>query len=81
MQEPAGVTDSDSGTTADPVGQGRGAAREYRNGITDVDSSTNGSVTDRPGYGRNNPHAPPRITDSDLGPSADPVGSGRGENR
>lgn len=79
----AQITDSDTGTYADPAGRGRGR----RSGITDRDP------TDAPGRGRGtgitdrDPSDPPGrgrgtsrtgITDGDVGRVADPVGNGRG---
>lgn len=60
-----GVTDSDGGEEADPVGNGRGT------GITDSDS---GTEADRGGYGQGT-----GVTDEDSGESADRAGYGRGE--
>ncbi|HPD92521.1 MAG: hypothetical protein H6900_14925 [Rhodobacter sp.] len=59
------LTDSDSGSGADPAGQGRGT------GLTDSDS---GSNADQAGNGRGT-YA---ITDQDSGANADPAGRGRG---
>jgi hypothetical protein len=59
-----GVTDSDGGEEADPVGNGRGT------GITDSDS---GTEADRGGYGQGT-----GVTDEDSGESADRAGYGRG---
>ncbi|QLC21173.1 hypothetical protein HFP51_02615 [Parasphingopyxis sp. CP4] len=77
-----GITDADTGPSADPAGTGRGAPRTFRNGITDGDSSANGSIIDEPEFGRTNPLAERQsgITDSDLGASADPAGNGRGND-
>ncbi|MBN8290419.1 hypothetical protein JI664_00425 [Rhodobacter sp. NTK016B] len=61
----SGVTDSDLGAYADPVGGGRG-----RSGITDSDV---GAYADPVGRGRGRR----ACTDSDLGSYADPVGGGR----
>jgi hypothetical protein len=83
-----GVTDSDGGEEADPVGNGRGT------GITDSDSGTeadrggygqgtgvtdedSGESADRAGYGR----GPRTYTDRDRGAHADPAGEGRGPVR
>ena len=76
----SGNTDADTGPSADPAGNGRGTPRTYRNGITDADSSANGSITDEAGFGRRNPLDRPQsgVTDSDRGANADPVGNGRG---
>ena len=66
-----GVTDSDLGTFADPVGNGRGTRRVVvrRTGITDSDL---GVGSDPVGNGRGR-----RVcTDSDV-INADPVGRGR----
>jgi len=84
----SGVTDSDRGGEADPVGNGRGT------GITDSDSGESadrsgygqgtgvsdedsGEAADRAGYGS----GPRTITDRDGGAHADPVGEGRGRER
>ena len=60
-----GITDSDTGAYADPIGRGRGG----HGGITDSDT---GRYADPVGQGRGG------ITDSDTGRNADPVGGGRG---
>jgi len=61
------VTDSDTGSNADPVGRGRSS-------VTDSDS---GSNADRAGYGRGS-GGRSGLTDSDTGNNSDPVGRGRG---
>lgn len=61
------VTDSDSGTNADPANRGRGNVRIR--GCTDSDS---GSNADPAGNGRGN-----RQTDSDTGQNSDPANCGR----
>ena len=63
-----GLTDSDSGAWADPVGNGRG--RVTVAGITDSDT---GAWADPVGRGRGRR----ACTDSDLGAYADPAGRGR----
>ncbi|WP_420433846.1 hypothetical protein [Hyphobacterium sp.] len=85
----SGVTDSDGGAEADPVGNGQGS------GVTDRDT---GETADRAGYGRGErsytdtdrgAHADPvgggtgsvRMNDSDVGFGSDPVGRGRGGDR
>lgn len=60
----SGITDSDGGSEADPVGNGRGT------GITDSDG---GAEADRGGYGRGT-----GVTDQDTGETADRAGYGRG---
>lgn len=83
-----GITDSDGGPDADPVGNGRGtgvtdsdsgesadrAGYGQGTGVTDEDS---GESADRAGYGR----GPRSVTDRDGGPHADPAGEGRGTER
>ena len=70
----AGITDSDTGARADPVGRGRGA------GVTDSDT---GSAADPVGRGRGGRTGGPQgqagsgVTDRDGGPTADPAGQGR----
>ena len=64
----AGPSDSDSGSYADPAGQGRSG---YRTGLNDNDS---GAWADPAGGGRWNSG----LTDSDSGPNvADQAGHGR----
>jgi len=60
----SGITDSDGGAQADPVGNGRGT------GVTDSDS---GAAADEAGYGQGT-----GVTDEDTGESADQAGYGRG---
>jgi len=60
-----GITDSDVGAWADPVGNGRGGR-----GITDSDT---GRYADPVGRGRGSRSC----TDADTGRYADPVGRGR----
>ena len=81
----SGITDSDGGAEADPVGKGRGpgitdsdsgkradqAGYGQGTGVTDEDS---GESADRAGYGR----GARSVTDRDSGAHADPVGQGRG---
>ncbi len=84
----SGITDSDGGAEADPVGNGRGtgitdsdsgksadrAGYGQGTGVTDEDS---GESADRAGYGR----GPRSVTDRDRGAHADPAGEGRGTER
>lgn len=63
----AQVTDSDSGSFADPAGNGRGGVRT---GLTDNDG---GQWADPPGGGRWGSG----LTDSDNGPITDSAGNGR----
>lgn len=74
-----GITDSDGGAYADPVGQGRGRAG-YVSGVTDSDG---GAYADPAGNGRGTYRATSYsgLTDSDGGPYADPAGQGRGRWR
>jgi hypothetical protein len=67
------VSDSDSGTNADPIGHGQSARR--RSGITDSDSGAN---ADPAGHGRS-ARRRSGITDSDSGANADPAGLGRAQ--
>lgn len=84
-----GVTDGDSGASADLAGFGLGR----RTGVTDSDSGANADrsgrgrggsragasdndPTDRAGYGRGSGRS--GVTDSDSGANADAAGSGRG---
>jgi len=60
----AQVTDSDTGSNADPAGRGRG-----RTGVTDRDPG------DAVGNGRGGRSG---VTDNDTGSNADPAGNGRG---
>tara|TARA_R110002073_G_scaffold184636_1_gene343046 strand:+ start:45 stop:569 length:525 start_codon:yes stop_codon:yes gene_type:complete len=62
----SGVTDSDGGPDADPVGNGRGT------GVSDSDS---GATADPAGQGRGTGTG---VSDSDSGETADPAGQGRG---
>jgi hypothetical protein len=62
----SGITDSDLGVRADPVGNGRG---RRTSGITDSDRGGN---ADPAGNGRGNRS----VTDADVGARADPVGRG-----
>ena len=66
-----GLTDCDTGPTADREGAGRTGGRT---GFSDTDSGAN---ADAAGCGR--PRAGAPITDSDRGRLADPAGRGRGE--
>ena len=71
-----GLTDSDSGSYADPVNNGRGGYRGVVTGLTDGDS---GSWSDPVGNGRGTARfSNTGITDGDSGSWADPVGGGRG---
>lgn len=86
----SGVTDSDGGPDADPVGNGRGTGvsdsdsgagadpagkgRGHGSGVTDRDS---GAHADPAGEGRGRE----RLTDRDIGFQADPIGRGRGGDR
>ena len=69
-----GITDSDAGPYADPVGRGRGGFTGGT-GVTDADS---GAYADPVGRGRGGFRGSTGITDSDGGAYADPVGRGRG---
>jgi hypothetical protein len=69
----AQVTDRDSGSNADPGGQGRGGRRRTVSGITDSDG---GATADRANYGRGTPGGAGSGTgcsDNDGGASADPA--------
>lgn len=66
----SGLTDCDSGPTADEAGQGRTGGRT---GISDTDSGANADLA---GCGRSRGGA---VTDSDRGRLADPAGRGRGQ--
>ena len=66
--QPASFTDGDTGTYADPVGQGRSGVRT---GLTDSDG---GQYADMPGGGRQGSG----LSDTDAGPYlTDAYGSGR----
>lgn len=67
---PAGLTDCDTGASADEAGHGRTGGRT---GFSDTDSGPN---ADQQGCGR--PRAGAPITDSDRGRLADRAGQGRG---
>lgn len=67
-----GCTDTDSGTSSDPGGQGRRCTGRVRTGYSDRDS---GASADPAGYGRQGGPPQNNITDSDP---RDPVGRGRG---
>lgn len=75
-----GLTDSDSGSYADPVGNGRGQPRGMQTGLTDGDSGTYSDPVGggRGTYGRG---AATGLTDGDAGAGSDPVGNGRGTAR
>lgn len=66
----AGLTDCDSGPSADEPGHGRTGGRT---GFSDTDS---GAAADQAGCGRPRKGAP--VTDSDRGRLADRAGHGRG---
>lgn len=69
----AGLTDCDTGPSADEAGQGRTGGRT---GFSDTDS---GASADPAGCGRPPlAGAPAPVTDSDRGRLADPAGRGRG---
>lgn len=68
----AGLTDCDTGTSADEPGHGRTGGRT---GFSDSDSGAN---ADQAGCGRPREGAP--VTDSDRGRLADRAGHGRGPN-
>jgi len=73
-RQTSGVTDSDSGASADPFGNGRGTGT----GITDSDL---GPSADPVGRGRGTSQRNySGITDADGGPNADPLGNGRGSS-
>ena len=75
-----GLTDSDGGQYADPVGNGRGQPRGVQTGLTDGDS---GTYSDPVGGGRGTfgRGGATGVTDGDSGSYADPVGNGRGTAR
>jgi hypothetical protein len=75
-----GLTDSDSGSYADPVNNGRGQPRGVQTGLTDGDSGTYSDPVNggRGTYGRG---AATGLTDGDSGTYSDPVGNGRGTAR
>ncbi|MCB1388935.1 MAG: hypothetical protein KDK12_07315, partial [Rhodobacteraceae bacterium] len=71
----SGITDSDTGGSADPAGNGRGSGGGSRSGLTDSDS---GASADPAGNGRGGGGSSRSgLTDSDSGASADPAGNGR----
>jgi len=70
-----GVEDADAGASADPARRGRGPARgepRRRTGMTDSDP------TDPVAQGRARRRSSAGPTDTDSGPNADAIGSGRG---
>jgi hypothetical protein len=75
-----GLTDSDSGSYADPVNNGRGAPRGMQTGLTDGDSGTYSDPVNG-GRGRYGRGGATGLTDGDAGSYADPVGNGRGTAR
>ncbi|MDO9015897.1 MAG: hypothetical protein Q8S73_05665 [Deltaproteobacteria bacterium] len=76
----SGLTDSDSGSYADPVNNGRGGPRGVQTGLTDGDSGTYSDPVNggRGHYGRGGATG---LTDGDAGAGSDPVGNGRGTAR
>lgn len=76
VQGSSGLTDRDSGSIADPAGNGRGGYRGIVTGVTDGDS---GYYSDPAGQGRGARFmGSTGITDRDSGSWADPAGNGRG---
>lgn len=75
-----GLTDSDSGSYADPVNNGRGQPRGVQTGLTDGDSGTYSDPVGG-GRGRYGRGGATGLTDGDSGAYADPVGNGRGTAR
>ena len=76
VQGSSGLTDRDSGSIADPAGNGRGGYRGVVTGATDGDS---GYYSDPAGQGRGARFTGSTgITDRDSGSWADPGGNGRG---
>lgn len=82
QQQPqsGGVTDSDQGQWADPVGGGRGGYRGVATGLTDGDSGTYSDPVNQ-GRGHWGRGGATGLTDGDSGSWADPVGNGRGQAR
>jgi hypothetical protein len=76
----SGLTDSDSGSYADPVNNGRGAPRGMQTGLTDGDSGTYSDPVNG-GRGRYGRGGATGLTDGDAGAGSDPVGNGRGTAR
>jgi hypothetical protein len=75
-----GLTDSDSGSYADPVNNGRGGPRGMQTGLTDGDSGTYSDPVNG-GRGRYGRGGATGLTDGDAGAGSDPVGNGRGTAR
>ena len=75
-----GLTDSDSGSYADPVNNGRGGPRNMQTGLTDGDSGTYSDPVNG-GRGRYGRGGATGLTDGDAGSNSDPVGNGRGTAR
>lgn len=75
-----GLTDSDSGSYADPVNNGRGGPRNMQTGLTDGDSGTYSDPVNG-GRGRYGRGGATGLTDGDAGNNSDPVGNGRGTAR
>ncbi len=75
-----GLTDSDSGSYADPVRNGRGGPRGMQTGLTDGDSGTYSDPVNG-GRGHSGRGGATGLTDGDAGNNSDPVGNGRGTAR
>lgn len=80
QQARSGITDSDQGQWADPVGNGRGGYRGVVTGITDGDSGTYSDPVNQ-GRGHWGRGGNTGLTDGDSGSWADPAGNGRGTAR
>lgn len=80
VRQNTGLTDSDGGQWADPVGNGRGGLRGVQTGLTDGDV---GQISDPVGSGRGHfgRGGASGVTDGDTGSWSDPVGNGRGTAR